>query len=105
MSKETYKFHIEQPISKSCDQDFGFWSNPNLNFLTPSESTFIKARKIIRVLTINPSLTIREISEKTGISKKEIPHLIGRMVDKNMIHGNGHRETKAGYEVQLKLSF
>lgn len=93
------------PDSGANDQKFDFWYNPALDFLTPSESTFIKARKIIRILTINPSLTIREISEKTGISKKEIPHLIGRMVDKDMIRGNGHRETKTGYEVQLKLSF
>jgi DNA-binding MarR family transcriptional regulator len=93
------------PQSGTCDQKMTFWFNPNINFLTPSESTFIKVRKIIRLLSSNPSLSIREISEKAGIDKKEIPQLIGQMVDKNMIIGNGHSETKTGNEVQLKLSF
>jgi predicted HTH transcriptional regulator len=93
------------PQSGTCDQKMTFWFNPNLNFLTPSESTFIKVRKIIRLLTTNPSLSIREISEKTGLEKKEIPELIGRMAAKDMIVGNGHSETKYGNEVQLKLAF
>jgi DNA-binding MarR family transcriptional regulator len=96
---------VLKPKSGSCTQPMSFWFNPNINFLTPSESTFIKVRKIIRLLQVNPSLSIREISEKTGIDTKDIPHLIGRMVDKNMIIGNGHSETKFGNEVQLRLSF
>jgi hypothetical protein len=93
------------PQSGTCDQKMTFWFNPNLNFLTPSESTFIKVRKIIRILQVTPSLSIREISLLSGIEKKEIPELIGRMAAKDMIVGNGHSETKYGNEVQLRLSF
>jgi predicted HTH transcriptional regulator len=96
---------VLKPKSGTCDQSFNHWYMPNLSFLTPSESTFVKARRIIRLLKSNPSLSIREISEKAGIDKKDIPHLIGRMAAKNMIQGNGHSVVNGKNEVQLRLTF